>query len=172
MLAHGRVRPSLQRQSRPVRATVWVLCGRIRWTSAFVPRREPRSTPVGRIPRVFLSPSPAQSVAMGFALPNGIDPSIDARYATFENGGLQNEIAHLLADEIVQVMPEIADRASTLVSPLGSRLGWEFADPDVPVVRLWSRFRYSGADGFGPVEYRVGGVLAFTLGDHRDLQTA
>ncbi len=99
------------------------------------------------------------------------DSAIDPRYATFENGGLQNEIGRLLADEIVQVMPEISDRASTLVGPLGSRLGWEFADPDVPVVRLWSRFTYAGSDGLGPVEYRVGGVLAFTLGDHRDLQT-
>ena len=68
-------------------------------------------------------------------------------------------------------MPEISDCASTLVGPLGSRLGWEFADPDVPVIRLWNRFTYAGAHGLGPVEYRVGGVLASTLGDHRDLQT-
>ena len=86
------------------------------------------------------------------------DHAIDSRYATFQNGGLPNEMGRLLADEIVQVMPEISDRASTLVTPLGPRLGWEFADPDVPMVRLWSRFTYSGADGFGPVERRVGGV--------------
>ena len=96
---------------------------------------------------------------------------IEPRYPTFENGGLQNEIGRLLADEIVQILPEIADRAPTLVAPLGARLGWEFADPDVPAVRVWSRFTYAGPDGLGPVEYRVGGLLAFTLGDHRDVQT-
>lgn len=99
------------------------------------------------------------------------DLEIDSRYATFANGGIQNEAARLLADEIVLQLPAIADRASLLINPLGDRLGWEFVNAEVPVIRLWSRFTYSGPDNLDPVELRVGGVLAFTLADHRDPTT-
>ena len=99
------------------------------------------------------------------------DQQVDQRYATFENNGLQNEIGRLLADEVVQVLPEIGDRAPSLITPLSDRLGWEFADSDLPVVRVWTSFTYSGPDSLGPVEYRVGGVLAFNLADHRDVQS-
>lgn len=99
------------------------------------------------------------------------DGRIDSRYGTFQNGGLQNEISLLLADEIVQILPVIGDRAPQLVAPLSDRLGWEFVDPDIPVVRLWTRFTFDGPDDLGPIEYRVGGVLAFTVAEHRDVQT-
>ena len=99
------------------------------------------------------------------------DPQIGSQYPTFENGGLQNEIGRLLADEVVQIMPEVGNRANLLIAPLSERLGWEFADAELPVARLWSRFTYDGPDGLGPVEYRVGGVLGFTVGAHVDVQS-
>ena len=99
------------------------------------------------------------------------DIQVDRRYATFQNGGLQNEIARLLVDEVVMQLPEVSDRASLLITPIGDRLGWEFVNAEVPVVRLWSRFIYSGPDHLAPIELRVGGVLAFTIADHRDVTT-
>ncbi len=99
------------------------------------------------------------------------DVHVDRRYATFHNEGLQNEISRLLVDDVVVQLPEIADRASSLIAPLGDRLGWEFVNAEVPVVRVWSRFTYAGPDSLTPIELRVGGVLAFTVADHRDAQT-
>ncbi len=93
------------------------------------------------------------------------------QHANFANGGLQETISQLLADELVKIDPEFEYTVTRLVLPMRDRLGWEFVSPDLPVVRLWTSFTYIGPQDVVPVEYRMGGVLAFGVAEHRDPAT-
>lgn len=93
------------------------------------------------------------------------------QHGNFENGGLQETIAQLMGDELVRIEPEFQHTVSRLVLPMADRLGWEFVSPDLPVVRLWTSFTYIGPEDVVPVEYRMGGVLAFGVAEHRDPAT-